>query len=244
VKSYTDIPTAQNTMAKPEGLNANLEKYLVEWNGNLNGNNMPVYSVQSNDIKIFDTVEATAGGITGFKTDLQTQGLYWRRRSSSFEGGTDVFTNILSIDLKTDDWSKGWNPLAYYSGFEDWNLIFDAREGMLVGCCTIDWQHGCDVLTCNNGGDPLLIFPACRGNDWTSEWGVFVNDVLVARTGAMPPKRHTVSLPFSIPCGSQTVKVDCRWISSISEYASGEANSDGSEFVIFSAEVWVRNAIR
>ena len=243
MKTYTDIPIAQNTMAKPETFNNNIEKYLNEWNGDLNGNNLPVFSVQSNDIKIFNNASTTSGTITGFGTDLQTQGYYRRRRSSSFEGGTDVWTPLLSLDLKTDDWSKGWNKLSYYSGFEEWDLVFDAREGMLVGCVTIDWQHGVDILLANPPEEPIIPFGASRGDDWVSEWGVFVNDVLVARTGNMPPRRHTTELPFSIPCGSQKIKVDCRWISSISDYNTNGA-PHGSEFVIFSAEVWVRKVVR
>lgn len=242
MKTFTDIPIGQNTMVKPETFNNNIDKYLNEWNGHLNGNNLPVFTVQSDDIKIASSTTTTFGSITGFKTDLQTQGYYKRRKSSSFEGGTDVWTPLLSLDLKTDDWSKGWNPLSYYSGFEDWDLVFDAREGMLVGCVTVDWQHGTDQLLVSSG-DPPINFSSPRGHDWVSEWGVFVNDVLVARSGFIPPKRHTTELPFSIPCGSQTVKVDCRWISTISDYNAGGA-PHGSEFVIFSAEVWVRNVVR
>jgi len=242
MKTYTDIPIAQNTMAKPETFNNNFDKYLGEWNGHLNGNNLPVYSVQSNDVKIANFIQGTAGAVSGTQVELQTQGYYTRRRSSSFEGGTDVWTPILTIDLKTDDWGKGWNRLSYYSGFSTWDLVFDAREGMLVGCATIDWQHGTDTLLCQVG-DPAVNFSGARGNDWVSEWGVFVNDVLVARTGYMPPKRHTTELPFSIPCGSQKVKVDVRWISSISDYnTTGQPH--GSEYEIYSAEVWVRNVVR
>ena len=242
MKTYTDIPLAQNQAAKPENLNNNFEKYLNEFNGNLNGNNMPVYAVQDDHIEGAHPAPGFSGAISGFYANLQSQGYYRKRRSSSFEGGTDVWTPILSLDLKTDDWSKGWNRLNYFSGFSQFEVSFDATEGMLVGCAIIDWQHGTDMLLASTG-DPPINFSSTRGHDWTSEWGVFVNDVLVARTGEIPPKRHTTQLPFSIPCGSQNIKIDVRWISTISDYAtSGQPH--GSEFSIFSAEIWCRNVYR
>lgn len=241
MKSFTEIPIQQNQATKPETFNKNTQKYINEWNGNLNGNNLPVYSVQSPHVKILGApTQITAGAVSGTQATLTTQGYYWKRRSSSFEGGTDVWTPILTLDLKTDDWSKGWNRLSYYNGWEAFDLNFDAREGMLVGCATIDWQHGTDCLTVTSDD---LNFAAARGHDWTSEWGVFVNNVLVARSGEIPPKRHTTSLPFSIPCGSQNINIDCRWISTISDY-NAPNSPHGSEFLVFSAEVWARNTVR
>jgi len=240
VKVFTNIPVAQNEMVKPSSLNDNIDKYLNEWNGHLNGNNLPVFSVQSDDIKYENFRTGFSGAVSGLNTELQTQGYYYKRRSSSFEGSTDVWTPILNLDLQTDDWSKGWNRLEYYSGFSQFPVVFDSREGMLVGCATIDWQHGTDTMLVT---EDEISFSSTRGDDWVSEWGVFVNDVLVARSGEIPPRRHTTSLPFSIPCGSQNVKVDVRWISTISDYlASGRPH--GSEFLVFSAEVWVRNVCR
>lgn len=240
MKSYTDIPLAQNQAAKPENLNNNIEKYINEFNGNLNGNNLPMYAVQDDHIDGPKPVTSISGPITGIKADLQTQGYYTIRRSSSFEGGTDVWTPVLTLDLKTDDWSKGWNRLNYFSGFSQFGLNFDSTEGMLVGCATIDWQHGTDNLLVNLNE---INFSSPRGHDWTSEWGVFVNDVLVARTGEIPPKRHTTQLPFSIPCGSQNIKVDVRWISTISDYNAG-GQPHGSTFSVYSAEIWCRNVYR
>ena len=241
MKIYTEIPIAQNQVAKPENINRNIQKYVNEFNGNLNGNNLPVYSVQTTHVDISGgTVSTTVGSVSGVKAPLTTQGYFWRRRSSSFEGATDVWTPILTLDLKNDDWSKGWNRISYYTGFEQFDLNFDAREGMLIGCATIDWQHGTDNLTITQDA---INFAAPRGHDWTSEWGVFVNNVLVARSGEIPPKRHTTSLPFSIPCGSQNINIDVRWISNISDY-NAASPPHGSEFLVFSAEVWVRNQVR
>jgi hypothetical protein len=243
MKQWTDIPLHQNEAAKPQTFNNNIEKVLNEYNGNLNGNNLPVYSVQTDDIVDPAPTTGIAGPVSGFRQELTSQGFYSIRRSSSFEGGSDVWTPILQLDLATDDWSKGWNRLAYYSGFNQCLLNFDSREGMLVGCATIDWAHGTDSMVVTAGDDPPISGTSTRGHDWKSEWGVFVNDVLVARTGQIPPKRHTSSIPFSIPCGSQNIKVDVRWISIISDYAT-TGKPHGSVFEVYSAEIWCRNVIR
>jgi len=240
VKTWTDIPLHQNEATKPQTFNNNLEKVLNEYNGNLNGNNLPVYSVQTDDIIDPAPFTGIAGAVSGFKQELTSQGFYSIRRSSSFEGGTDVWTPILQLHLATDDWSKGWNRLTYYSGFSQCLLNFDAREGMLVGCATIDWAHGTDAMVVS---EDSLNFTANRGHDWTSQWGVFVNDVLVARTASIPPKRHTSSIPFSIPCGSQNIKIDVRWISAISDYNTS-GTPHGSVFEVYSAEIWTRNVVR
>ena len=146
MKVWQDIPLHQNEAAKPQTFNNNIEKVLNEYNGNLNGNNLPVYSVQTDDIVDPAPTTGIAGSVSGFKQELTSQGFYSIRRSSSFEGGSDVWTPILQLDLTTDDWSKGWNRLSYYSGFNQCLLNFDSREGMLVGCATIDWAHGTDFL--------------------------------------------------------------------------------------------------
>jgi hypothetical protein len=242
VKVWTDLPLHQNEATKPQTFNNNFEKVLNEFNGNLNGNNFPMYAVQTNDIANPGQATGFSGAVSGFEIELTSQGFYSIRRSSSFEGSTDVWTPILVLDLKTDDWSKGWNNLNYFSGFSQFGLNFDAREGMLVGCATIDWAHGTDTLSATTG-DPPVSFQAVRGHDWVSQWGVFVNDVMVGRTGEIPPKRHTCSIPFSIPCGSQNIKVDVRWISSISDYNTSGA-PHGTVFEVYSAEIWTRNVVR
>lgn len=241
MKVFTDLPLNQNESVKPQTFNNNLEKVLNEFNGNLNGNNLPVYAVQTTHLVDPPPVTGIAGAVTGFEQELVSQGFYNIRRSSSFEGGTDVWTPILQLDLKTDDWSKGWNRLSYFSGFSQFGLNFDSREGMLVGCATIDWAHGTDCLLITEND---ISFSSTRGNDWVSEWGVFVNDVLVARSGQIPPKRHTTSLPFSIPCGSQNIKIDVRWISSISDYYATTGQPHGSLFEVYSAQIWARNMVR
>ena len=242
MKTFTQLPIDQNSAVKPDTFNVNAGTYIAELNGGLNGNNLPVHSVSTSNIAGSRPYTDIAGSVSGKYAPLQTQGYFWKRRSSSFEGGTDVWTPITTIDLKVDDWSRGWNKLSNLTSWNNFDLQFRAEEGMLSGCANIDWQHGTDTLLCQSG-DPVINFSGERGEDWWTDWGVFVNDVLVARSGKIPPKRHTTQLPFSIPVGSVGVSIDIRWQSNISDYAT-IGLPHGSELLIFSAETWCRNTYR
>lgn len=240
MKTFTQLPITSQGAVKPDTFNVNAGTYIGELNGGLNGNNLPVNSVVTLNIMGSQPYTDISGGVTGKLAPLQTQGYYWKRRSSSFEGATDVWTPITTIDLKTDDWSRGWNKLSNLTSWSSFDLAFETVEGMLSGCANIDWQHGTDTLLCDLSG---IAFSGERGEDWWTDWGVFVNDVLIARSGKMPPKRHTTQLPFSIPVGSNGVTIDIRWQSNISDYnTTGEPH--GSELLIFSAETWARNTYR
>jgi len=169
------------------------------------------------------------------------------RRTSSIEGGLDIWTPITSIDLKNDNWSRGWNDIALQTGWTTFPSTFEAREGMLVGCATIDWHHGTDIIAVSSEG---LTTYVQGGFQWWSEWGVFVNDVLVARSGFIYPKRHTTQLPFSIPCGSQPVSITVKWISNIGNlvpatgFTVATPDPHGTSFDIFGATIWTRNIFR
>ena len=243
-KAFTQIPTNDLQSVRPENLNENFDKYLGEFNGNLDGHNNPVETVREqhfilpND-GVFSDV---SGNVLQLGTSYATQAYFKTRRSSSFEEASDVFTPLLEIDLDQDSWSKGFNILTQFTDFEDFPLVFEAKEGMLVGCATIDWEHGTQVFQVIVDGAPVN---RSRGFDWWTEWGVFVNNVLVARSGQIYPRRHTTQIPFAIPCGSQQVVVDVRFITITNRTQnSPNTTTDSSNFNLFSAEIWVRNEYR
>ena len=239
-KVFTQLPIGTSFAVKPEVFNVNGPTVINELNGGLDSNNLPVKSIETTHIAGSLPYTDISGPVSGKYAPLQTQGYYWKRRSSSFEGGTDVWTPITTIDLKVDDWSRGWNKLSNLQGWDAFDLQITSLDGAFVGCANIDWQHGTDTLVCDLDGE-FTVNP--RGNDWWTEWAVFANDVLIARSGKIPPKRHTTSLPFTIPVGSNDITVDIRWASNISDYnTTGEPH--GSELLIFSAETWVRNNYR
>jgi hypothetical protein len=243
-KSFTQIPTNDLQAAKPENLNDNLDKYLSEFNGNLDGHNNPVETIREQHFILPNdgTFGDVSGDVLQLGTSYATQAYFKTRRSSSFEEASNVFTPLLEINLDQDSWSKGFNILTQFTDFEDFPLVFDAKEGMLVGCATIDWEHGTQVFLVSVGEG---FDQKSRGFDWWTEWGVFVNNVLVARSGQIYPRRHTTQIPFAIPCGSQKLTVDVRFIT-ITNRAPGGPSLDttSSNFNLFSAEIWCRNEYR
>lgn len=239
MKSFANISSEQNQQVKSETFNKNLEKYLGEFNGNLNGNNLPVDAITKTQLAFHTVPEAdvSSGGIERTSSRTATQGYYDSYRASW--ASSDIWTPLTSIDLSSDNWRRGWNRLDSFSGWETLPMPFTSREGMLVGCATIDWHHGINRITYDNFGTYWT------GYQWWTEWGVFVNNVLVARSGYIMPRRHTTSLPFSIPVGSQEIKVDVRFIANNTRDTVHSSTSDVStKLDIFSAEVWVRNQFR
>jgi hypothetical protein len=249
-KTFTEIPINQYQQVKPENLNKNIDKYLSQFNGKLDGHNNPVESVQDVHLVLPNNGSFADTGVGAdclqLGTRYPTQSYYKTRRSSSFEPTvTDVWTPIATINLDTGEWSKGFNILTELPDFENFPLTFEAREGQLIGCATIDWEHATQVFLVQVSNDPPAFAPRSRGFDWWSEWGVFVNNILVARSGAIYPRRHTTQIPFTIPVGSQSVTIDVRFLTNTNR-ANGSPSllTTSSDFNIFSAEIWCRNVYR
>jgi hypothetical protein len=247
-KTFTQIPIHTYQAVKPETLNENIDKYLSSFNGTLDGHNMPIdttreqHFIAPNDGGFSD---ATANVLKS-GTTYPTQAYYKTRRSSSFEEPLDVWTPVATINLDTGTWNKGFNILTEIPDWETFPLTFEAKEGMLTGTATIDWEHGTQVfqVPIDVDGDTIFVNRS-RGFEWWTEWGVFVNNILVARSGQIYPRRHTTALPFSVPCGAQQITIDVRFITLTSRPAgSPNFTVDSSEFHIFSAEIFCRNTYR
>jgi len=249
-KIFTQIPLVDYQQIKPENLNKNIDKTLSSFNGTLDGHNNPVETTKEEHFILprqGNFADTLAGAnVLQLGTEYATQAYYKTRRSSSFEEiALDVWTPIATIDLDADNWSKGFNTLTSLPDFDTFPLTFQAKEGQLVGCATIDWEHGTQVFNVSISTDPPASAPRSRGMQWWTEWGVFVNNILVARSGQIFPRRHTTQIPFTIPVGSQQVTVDVRFMT-ITVRATGSPTLEvtSSEFNIFSAEIWCRNQYR
>ena len=248
-KTFTDVPIHQFDQVKSTNIRRNVDKHLQEYNGKLDSNNMPVLSVGEDNL-VGGTVPFpdSSGAIKKISSRFPSQSYFFTRRSNT-EAGNDIWTPTTTIDLDADTWGAGFNKLNNLdSNFSGYELNFDAVEGMLVGCATIDWEHGNQVFQALIQTEPNNIFgPLGQGFDWWTEWAVFVNNVLVCRSGFIYPRRHTTQLPFAVACGSQNVQIDVRcqintWRASNDPAAVGSMNS--SDFYIFSATIWTRNHYR
>ena len=238
-KTFDEIPLGQNQQVKTSSLNTNIEKYLGEFNGNLDSNNMPVNALTTTElaVPIVPETDVSAGGIYKRSSRTPTQAYHdvWIASWDS----SNIWTPVQSIDLKADDWRRGWNRLDSYSQFQNFPLEFDAREGMLVGCATIDWHRG--VNRKNTNTDPS--FTSFVGYDWWTEWAVFANNVPVARSGVIYPRRHTTQLPFSVPVGSQNIRLDIRF-ATLTDRPATFSGDPTTNLDIFSAEIFSRNIYR
>ena len=244
MKTWGIVTSAQNGTLRAQTLNDNFNHHVSAWNGALGSENIAVLSLKKDYFALKGGTGASGAVSKWSGTPGTSQTLHYTRRASAIEGGDTVWDPILSIDLHTDYWERGWNELSLFSGFSSWPLEFEAQSGMLVGALTVDWQHGTDMLLVSTEvGDETINFSSPRGADWVSQWGVFVNGVLVGRTGEMPPRRHTTHIPFSIPCNQGPIVINAAFITTISDYLT-TGQPHGSEFLIFSATMWVRNIIR
>ena len=233
MKTFTDKPLHQFDQVKYDNIAWNLDKHLDQFNGGLDSNNMPVDSVgEAKLVEPAPNQPGLSGPVTKFSSEMPTQAYYFSRRSNTQEQAKLIWEPIFETNLDTDTWSAGFNKLVDLdSGFALFPLQFDAKEGMLVGCATIDWEHGNQVFNVSTGDGP--------------EWAVFINNVLVARSGYIYPRRHTTQLPFSVPCGSQPVQIDVR-VKLNTWRVSGSPNFDttSSPFKMFGATLWARNHYR
>jgi len=245
MKTFTDKPLHQFDQVKYDGVSWNLDKYLDQLNGGLDSNNLPVLSVgHANLVEPSVQGSIVGGAVTKWTINMPSQTYTFSRRAESKEGGGDIWTPLFETDLDTDTWSPGWNRLVDLDpNFQTAPIQFEAREGMLVGCVTVDWEHGNNVFNVDTGGG--VFGPRGRGNEWWSEWAVFVNNVLVARTGAIYPKRHTTQIPFAVACGSQPITIDLGVkINTWRVTGSPSLDTTSTPFKLFSTTTWCRNHYR
>lgn len=239
MKQYPKQHQEQYGMVTPQVVNVNPSIYQNETLGGLDGSNIPVQSLTHLDfIAPTATTTITANSIT---TDWKGQTQRYKSVSRyNKDFGADVWTSLVDYDLKSQDWNKGWNRLTdISSGFSEVVLSLDTEEGMLNGCAQISYRHGFNVIT-----DSSINYVV--GQSWWTRWGVFVNDVLVAETGNCYPRLQNLVIPFSIPVGSQSVRIDLRWKSTTTAALniSGYTNDPTTELEIFGAEIWARNTYR
>lgn len=245
MKTFTDIPLHRYDQVKTDNVTSNVDKYLDELNGALDSNNLPVDSITPVTHLQAPSVPqlGVSGNIAKFSSRMPTQSYFFVKRDYTLDGGaSDIYDPVLSIDPDTEIWSAGFNKfsdLDTSGGFDNWPLQFDAREGMLIGCATIDWEHGNNVFNTADG-------PRGRGNDWWTELQVYVNNVAVARSGKIYPRRHTTQIPFSVACGSQPIQIDVRvkWNTWWAADAPSLGVTESTNFKIFSATLWCRNQYR
>lgn len=239
MKTYPERPLEQFDAVKPETINQNLDATLAELNGNLDANNLPVASVTEDKIVGSELVDNYSGLVDKASVEYSTQSYHYCRRWGWDSGGSDD-TPDSTLNLKNSAWRRGYNSLTEMTNYEEFYLDFNAKQGMLVGQATVDWEHGANVFDISALGKNVAF-----GQKQWSRIGVFVNNILVAETGNIYPRRHTTCIPFSIPIGSQSVRIEVKFITNVGGIiGAAPLDNNPCPFYLFGAEVVCRNVYR
>lgn len=234
MKKRKETPVHRYDQVKPKQLNDNTRTVINEFNGGLDGQNMPLQGI---DVKHFkdatttDVIDANNYLIKDFVG--ASQSYYSKGKFSHYI--TDEWTPLASIDLQNDQWERGWNDLASSSEFSDLSLQFDAKEGMLCGHFVVDYHRGINRIL----GVGATVW---SGDAWTTQWAVFVNGVMVAETDVIYPKRTTLSIPYKVAVGTQAVDIRLKWRTVNYAYLTATGLvAHSTNLDIFGAEIWCRN---
>jgi hypothetical protein len=244
-RQYTVGPQLAGDIILVHPQNNEINQAVGELNGSLDQNNMPLNSVSR--------VELVAPVVTVIATDpaqtnyvYPSQAYYLAQKCSS------------SVSLPVSTWSLGWNSFEAAGSAGDrtgFVLDFVAQEGMLKGEALIDFEHRQSYYLFHKnigGGDAGFI--AKVKDQHTGELGVFVNDVLVARTGPVyiACGRHTYTIPYATPVKSGPVHVDVRWLIDYKNveqvFSAGVIYNVGVNQIypvqVYSRQLWCRNQYR
>ena len=217
-RTYTTRTILDGGQAKDEDFNTEIQSPIGEFNGQLDQNQLPLQSVNFNHIAQPTTSTAYLAQNGTYSTYMQTQ---------SYHQSEYTKTENLDVPLMTWDNTlyagQGWISLQQWQlqthtanqtgGAE---IIFNAVEGMIAGNAVIDftWFPGGSrnqAVVPTQGGDIGISLRNIYGYKETIEWGVFIDDVCVSKSGVTYPRRLTLNLPFNAPTSTKPVQIDIRF---------------------------------
>lgn len=247
MKQFTEKSQSEFEQVKNININDNTKPVINEFNGKLDGQNMPVGAMSVEKLINPTATSTSTTKVYGFDWIGETQSYHVVRRNSPYEGVENPslppleFRPILSFDLTNNAWSAAWNEAQELSSdWTDFSLEFKSTAGMLHGCADINFRHGTDIIDDKSNNHVEY------GDEQWTRWGVFVNDVLVADTGRLSPRLENVLLPFKIPCGSQPVVIKLKWQTVALKPNSSLYNTPNPKEVleIFGLQLWCCNTWR
>jgi hypothetical protein len=208
------IKAADIILAPP--YNEEINQSVGELNGGLDQNNLPLDSVDRDRL------------VPPVRTDILTspQQVNYVMPSQDYylaEQCLEFVDPLSGIEVAADTWLIGWQKLESLPGNDKDGFVlnFTATEGMIKGeaCLDAEMRQSCYLYEVNsipaNPGDPVVSTLIENIKDThTGEFGVFVNDLLVARTGPiwLSCGRHSYVIPYSCPIASGACHIDVRWI--------------------------------
>ena len=198
-RQFTKGPQSAGDIILVQPQNEEINQAAAELNGGLDQNNMPLNSLLR--IKCTPPVVTTVASPQQTSIKYASQAYYF----------TEESTNVTQIPYT--QWTLGWNKfevLASAADINGWFLDFESVEGMLKGesCIDLEFRQSFRARENGAGAEAYRIPDKHRG-----ELAVFVNDVLVGRTGPLwfSCGRNSYVLPFGCAIGSGPCHVDVRW---------------------------------
>lgn len=206
-RQWTKGPQSAGDIILVQPQNEEINQSAAEINGGLDQNNMPLISVSR--AKMVVPVTTTVASPNQTSIVYPSQAYYFTEEPAN------------QTIITKDSWSVGWNKfevLASAADIDGFFLDFQSVEGMLKGETCLDLSMRQSYKLIRSAGIDYSRFT----DNHEGEIGVFVNDVLVARTGPiwLSCGRHSYVLPYACAIGSGPCHVDVRWrIEFKNEYA-------------------------
>lgn len=204
MKKYTKQIIKRFEQVTPQSVNDNTDQWIDTFNGDLDNQNLPVNLINNTKTKPSDGTSGSQGDCTATTWYGQSQSYGHLRSLAGEEGGINDWLALVSINLTTDSWNLGWNPLTDW--IEQANLVMELEEGMLTGSFNANWFYGLQTYRFHEGNASTA-----WGENWWIRWGLFQNDVLIAESGNIYPRAENTCVPFKVPCASQSARFDLRW---------------------------------
>lgn len=241
MKNYNKWANNNYDQVKPVSLNENIKFPINTFNGRLDSQNMPIDIVGLDTLQKSSRSETTVGSGDCTQTilDGQTSKAYHIQHYSGYEGGINDWLADTQIELNNDSWNSGWNNLASQSNYTNFILEFSAVDGACHGWFQVNYRYGCDAVTPSGGGGVSVI-----GDDWYVNFGLFMNDSLVAESGQLRCRGENVCVPFKVPIGSMNTKWDIRWLATVNQQYSFYTGDVKAFIEIYNASMFVINTMK
>lgn len=208
-RTYSQATILTGGQLKDDDFNAEMQGFVQEFNGALDQHQLPLQSFDHRHLAQ-PTVGTTFSTVDGTYSSYMTSQSY--HQSEWVVTAVDPSMQYNNVLYTGWTWTKLQALQLQSAGLQSATggaeISFDALEGMLVGNAVIDFNWFCGEATITVDGASTS---ANYGDESVIEWGVFIDDVLVSKSGFIWPRRITIDLPFNTPVSSKPVIIDIRF---------------------------------
>lgn len=218
-RGWTERRIGAPATLKADDLNVENAAAARQINGSMDQHNLPLASM--------DAAKLVAGVPAGSARSTYLAANSYHRSVLPPDGLDDP---LLDIDPEGGTIGGGWNSLATLLE-DDSGVVceFTGREGMIHGHALVDFERRLSYSRQTPDAGPALN-PA-HGDGNRLQFSVWLNSILVADSGPIPPRRLTVDLPFSYPAPAGPVRIEIKFKAiTVFQVASGYENDAGTEW--------------